>query len=125
MTRRAGAGLSRRGGRRSGMGVRQTGRWGALSRGGEVECSAPVKAQAGRRLCLGNYNAFVGSGFRAPAGREGEHERGPQAHIQGFWPRRLASIEEVPAVKWREASRENSPGEARRVRGVVSGMEHP
>src|SRR6266545_6734109 len=36
-----------------------------------------------------------------------------------------ALVEEVPAVKWRVASRENSPGEARRVRGVVSGMEHP
>ena len=37
----------------------------------------------------------------------------------------LAPIKEVPAVKRRAASREHSPGEARRGRGVLSGMEHP
>src|SRR6266508_5652294 len=55
----------------------------APSRGGEVEYSAPVKAQAGRRLCLGSSNALVGSGFGAPAGRKGAtavHEHDTSYH---------------------------------------------
>ena len=54
-------------------------KWGALSRGGEVEYSAPVKAQAGRRLCPGHLNAVDRVRFRG-TGRQG---RGARARPTG------------------------------------------
>ncbi len=42
----------------------------AASRCVAFECSAPVKAQAVRRLWYISFNAFMGAGFRAPAGQK-------------------------------------------------------